>query len=276
MRLFVKRVVQSHFWAFAAGLQGLAVACLGSRGCILMIVIIIDCRLLFFIRLHLRCYHYCHYHSLVIVLVLLSSLLSCNYFRVGSSSSSLWSFSFVIIIPFVVLGNLIMQLFSNRDLSQRYECRDRSSLSSLCLIRFSLSSHAVCFWVGRAPRLSLLASANGCERDLVGKSLLRLFVHPLDAFRVWIRVGSFFVKIDFDGFRAAVELFLHVGTVSVTCLKSKIWQKRIMIFWAKFDRFLMPKKVIEPNGCRFSLTFESRLRRRGVRRAQWLHVFPQK
>ena len=73
--------------------------------------------------------------------------------------------------------------------------------------------------------MSLLASANGCERDLVGKSLLKLFVHPLDAFRVWIRVGSFFVKIDFDGFGAAVELFLHVGTVSVTCLKSKIWPR---------------------------------------------------
>ena len=86
--------------------------------------------------------------------------------------------------------------------------------------------HAVCFWVGRAPRLSLLASANGCERDLVEKSLSRLFVHPLDAFRVWIRVGSFFVKIDFDGFRGAVELFLHVGAVSVTCLKSKIWPKK--------------------------------------------------
>ena len=94
------------------------------------------------------------------------------------------------------------------------------------LVRSSLLSYAVCFWVGRAPRRPPLASANGSERDLVGKSLLRLFVHPLDAFRVWIRVGSFFVKIDFDGFRAAVELFLHVGTVSVTCLKSKIWPKK--------------------------------------------------
>lgn len=114
------------------------------------------------------------------------------------------------------------------------------------------------------------------ERDLGGKSLLRLFVHPLDAFRVWIRVGSFFVKIDFDGFRASVwpcSLF-----VLLTCsfLTSKFGQKKIMIFLAKFDRFLIPKKVTEPNGCRFSLTFESRLRRRGVRRAQWLHVFPQK
>ena len=71
--------------------------------------------------------------------------------------------------------------------------------------------------------MCLLASANGCERDLVGKSLLRLFVHPLDAFRVWIRVGSFFVKIDFDGFRASVELFLDMGPVSVACSKSKIW-----------------------------------------------------
>ena len=92
--------------------------------------------------------------------------------------------------------------------------------------------------------MSLLASANGCERDLVGKSLLRLFVHPLDAFRVWIRVGSFFVKIDFDGFRAAVELFVRARTVSVTCLKSKIWpKKKIMHFLAKFDPFLIPKKV---------------------------------
>ena len=160
---------------------------------------------------------------LVVVIIV---VVYCGFRSSSSSSSSFWSFSFVIIIPFVVLGNLIMQLFSNRDFSQRYECRDRSSLSSSCLIRFSLSSHAVCFWVGRAPRLSLLASANGSERDLVGKSLLRLFVHPLDAFRVWIRVGSFFVKIDFDGFRAAVELLSHVGTVSVTCLKSKIWPKK--------------------------------------------------
>ena len=81
------------------------------------------------------------------------------------------------------------------------------------------------FWVGRAPRLSLLASANGSERDLGGKSLLRLFVHPLDAFRVWIRAGSFFVKIDFDGFRASVELFFDVGAVSATCSESKIWPR---------------------------------------------------
>ena len=161
----------------------------------------------------------------MMIVIVIIVVVYCGFRSSSSSSSSLWSFSFVIIIPFVVLGNLIMQLFSNRDLSQRYECRDRSSLSSLCLIRFSLSSHAVCFWVGRALRLSLLASANGCERDLVGKSLLRLFVHPLDAFRVWIRVGSFFVKIDFDGFRAAVELFLHVGAVSVTCSESKIWPR---------------------------------------------------
>ena len=67
--------------------------------------------------------------------------------------------------------------------------------------------------------MSLLVSANGCERDLVGESLLRLFVHPLDAFRVGIRVGSFFVKIDFDGFRAAVELFVRGRTVSAACLK---------------------------------------------------------
>ena len=78
------------------------------------------------------------------------------------------------------------------------------------------------FLGGPSSCVSLLASANGCERDLLGKSLLRLFVHRLDAFRVWIRVGSFFVKIDFDGFRAAVELLSHVGTVSVTCLTSKI------------------------------------------------------
>ena len=74
--------------------------------------------------------------------------------------------------------------------------------------------------------MSLLASANGCERDLVGKSLLRLFVHPLDAFRVWIRVGSLFVKIDFDGFRASVELSFDAAPVSVTCSKSKIWPKK--------------------------------------------------
>ena len=48
-----------------------------------------------------------------------------------------------------------------------------------------------------------------------------------------------------------------------------------MMFFAKFHRSLFSKKVAEPNGCRFSLTFESRLCRRGVRRAQWLHVFPQ-
>ena len=45
--------------------------------------------------------------------------------------------------------------------------RDRSSLSSSCLMRFSLSSHAVCFWVGRAPRLSPLASANGLLDDML-------------------------------------------------------------------------------------------------------------
>ena len=59
-------------------------------------------------------------------------------------------------------------------------------------------------------------------------------------------------------------------------LDCELWRKKIMIFFAKFDRLLIPKKVTEPNGCRFSLTFESRLRRRGVWRAQWLHVFPQK
>ena len=88
------------------------------------------------------------------------------------------------------------------------------------------------FLGGPSSCVSLLASANGCECDLVGKSLLRLFVRRLDAFRVWIRVGSFFVQIDFDGFRASVELFLDVGPVSVTCLKSKIWPRTKNIFFA--------------------------------------------
>ena len=79
---------------------------------------------------------------------------------------------------------------------------------------------------GPSPPFVLCRLRECFERDLGGKSLLRIFVHPLDAFRVWIRVGSFFVKIDFDGFRAAVELFMYVGTVSVTCLKSKIWPKK--------------------------------------------------
>ena len=35
-------------------------------------------------------------------------------------------------------------------------------------------------------------------------------------------------------------------------------KKKIVIFLAKFDRFLIPKNVTEPNGCIFSLTFESR------------------
>ena len=114
------------------------------------------------------------------------------------------------------------------------------------------------------------------ERDLGGKSLLRLFVHPLDALRVWIRAGSFLVRIDFDGFRASVwpcSLF-----VLLTCsfLTSKFGRKKIMNFLAKFDRNLISKKSRRLNGCTISLTFESRLRRRGVWRAQWLHVFPQK
>ena len=58
-------------------------------------------------------------------------------------------------------------------------------------------------------------------------------------------------------------------------LAVEIWPKKIVNFLAKMDRFLIPKKGTEPNGCRFSLTSESRLRRRGVRRAQWLHVFPR-
>ena len=81
--------------------------------------------------------------------------------------------------------------------------------------------------------MSLLVSANGCERDLVGESLLRLFVHPLDAFRVGIRVGSFFLKIDFDCFRAAVELFVLVGTVSVACFGCKIWPKKNRDFFCQ-------------------------------------------
>ena len=81
--------------------------------------------------------------------------------------------------------------------------------------------------------MSLLVSANGCERDLVGESLLRLFVHPLDAFRVGIRVGSFFVKIDSDGFRAAVDLFVRARTVSATCLKSKIRPKKNRDFFGQ-------------------------------------------
>ena len=63
-------------------------------------------------------------------------------------------------------------------------------------------------------------------------------MHPLDAFRVWIRVGSFFVRIDFDGFRAAVELLSLVGTVSVACLKSKIWPKKSRaFFWPNLIEF---------------------------------------
>ena len=50
-------------------------------------------------------------------------------------------------------------------------------------------------------------------------------MHPLDVFRVWIRVGSLFVKIDFDGFRASVELSFDAAPVSVTYSKSKIWPR---------------------------------------------------
>ena len=68
---------------------------------------------------------------------------------------------------------ILHELFSGRS-SHSQKCFGLFSgpdlmMSFFCLIRFSLSSHAVCFWVGRALRLSLLASANGCERDLVGK-----------------------------------------------------------------------------------------------------------
>ena len=68
-----------------------------------------------------------------------------------------------------------------------------------------------------------LASANGSESALVGKSLLRFFVHPLDAFRVSIHLDLFFVKTDFEVCRASVELFLDVGPLSATYSKVKIW-----------------------------------------------------
>ena len=51
------------------------------------------------------------------------------------------------------------------------------------------------------------------------------FRASVGCFRVWIRVGSLFVKIDFDGFRASVELSFDAAPVSVTCSKSKIWPR---------------------------------------------------
>ena len=101
-------------------------------------------------------------------------------------------------------------------------------------------------------------------------------MHPLDAFRVWIRVGSFFVKIDFDGFRASVELSFDAAPVSVTCSKSKIWPRTTNIFSAKFHRKLMSKKVVRLNGCTISLTFENAVCRIYLRRLRWLHEKPQK
>ena len=60
------------------------------------------------------------------------------------------------------------------------------------------------------------------ERDLGGKSLLRLFVHPVNAFRVSILLDLCFAKIEFEAFRASVGLFLGVRPLSATCLTSKI------------------------------------------------------
>ena len=77
------------------------------------------------------------------------------------------------------------------------------------------------------------------------------------------------------GFSASVWPCSLFVLLICSFLTSKFGQKKIMNFLAKIDRFVIPKKATEPNGCRFSLTSESRLRRRGVRRAQWLHVFPQ-
>ena len=107
------------------------------------------------------------------------------------------------------------------------------------------------------------------------RSVLRQILHSFCFFRCWSSGRCLAMVAVLYGFSASVwpcSLF-----VLLTCsfLTSKFGQKKIMNFFAKFDRFLIPKKVAEPNGCRFSLTFESRLCRRGVRRAQWLHVFPQ-
>ena len=79
------------------------------------------------------------------------------------------------------------------------------------------------------PRLD---AENGSESALVGKSLLRLFVHPVNAFQVSVRLGLFFAKIDSEAFRAAVGLFLDVRPLSATCSKWKIWPKKIeRFFW---------------------------------------------
>ena len=124
--------------------------------------------------------------------------------------------------------------------------------------------------------LSALWSRDLSPRDVLCSTDLKEILHSFCCFRCCLFVGFAVVLAVLYGFSASVwpcSLF-----VLLTCsfLTSKFGQKKIMIFLAKFDRFLIPKKVTEPNGCRFSLTFESRLRRRGVRRAQWLHVFPQK
>ena len=73
------------------------------------------------------------------------------------------------------------------------------------------------------PRLD---AENGSESALVGKSLLRLFVHPVDAFRVSILFDLFFAKIELEAFRAAVGLFLGVRPLSATYSKLKIWPKK--------------------------------------------------
>ena len=75
----------------------------------------------------------------------------------------------------------------------------------------------------RGPRPARLDSDDGSESALVGRSLLRLFVHPVDAFRILILLDLFVAKIGFEGFRAAVGLFLGVRPLSATCLTSKIW-----------------------------------------------------
>ena len=91
----------------------------------------------------------------------------------------LW-FSFVVIFIVVIIVIIICHhhpscgswkldhaiVFESRPLAAASVSR---SIVVVVLVfdTLSLSSHAVCFWVGRAPRLSLVASTNGLNVTLV-------------------------------------------------------------------------------------------------------------
>ena len=62
----------------------------------------------------------------------------------------------------------------------------------------------------------------GLKSALVGNQLLRLSMHPLDAFWIPNLLDLFLAEFGSEAFRAAVGLFLGFWSPSVACSKCQI------------------------------------------------------